>query len=299
MLHKVLIPALVPFTLLFSLTSVDAYSPLQELNLSHPDNKIRLSNKYSPNFMRFLEIGFGADGMISQGGYESVDRIFESIDLNGKKLLDLGSGLGGVDLYLAKKHAVDISGVDIDPFLIEQSEKLVKQESEKLKGSVSFYLARCAEELAQFPEDTFDIVFCKEVIYNISSDQKQRYLNELYRVLKPGGKLIVSDWFHRSADYSELFKKLWNDPGFCSYRSPEEFHFMLEIANFSEISFRDAREEHIDYTKKDLERLQAASGQIQEELGINVFDAHIKNWYLWLELQESGELFSGVFTATK
>ena len=59
-------------------------------------SKTRLSNYYSPHFLRLSQIVFGTDEIISQGGYESVEIMFREFDLNGKKVLDIGSGFGGV-----------------------------------------------------------------------------------------------------------------------------------------------------------------------------------------------------------
>ena len=52
-----------------------------------------------------------------------VDSMLEGIDLTGKKVLDLGSGLGGIDFYLAQKYAVEIVGVDVEPFIVDKAEK--------------------------------------------------------------------------------------------------------------------------------------------------------------------------------
>ena len=43
-------------------------------------------------------------GLISLGGYEAVDAMFKGIDLRSKKILDIGSGIGGMAHYLSKKY---------------------------------------------------------------------------------------------------------------------------------------------------------------------------------------------------
>ncbi len=74
-------------------------------------NANQLDAEYSKEFTDLVELVYGSD-FLSQGGSESVDRMFEGQILDGKKLLDIGSGLGGVDFYLAERYSVDIIGLD-------------------------------------------------------------------------------------------------------------------------------------------------------------------------------------------
>ncbi|MBM3198267.1 MAG: hypothetical protein FJZ58_03320, partial [Chlamydiae bacterium] len=49
---------------------------------------------YSPYFVELLQVMYGAEGVISQGGTPSIEDLFIGVDLEGKDILDLGSGLG-------------------------------------------------------------------------------------------------------------------------------------------------------------------------------------------------------------
>jgi len=70
-----------------------------------------LDDEYSTGFTTLLETVYG-EGFLSQGSLESVDYIFKHINLNNKTILDIGSGLGGVEIYLAKKYSLQITGID-------------------------------------------------------------------------------------------------------------------------------------------------------------------------------------------
>src|ERR1700722_3739773 len=56
---------------------------------------------------------------LSQGGPAFVDYIVQGIDLNNKQVLDFGSGLCGPAMHLAKNYGAVITGVEVDPELIE------------------------------------------------------------------------------------------------------------------------------------------------------------------------------------
>lgn len=50
--------------------------------------------EYSPHYCHLLEAAYGT-GMMSEGG-EAIDLMFQGLSIQGKKALDIGSGLGGV-----------------------------------------------------------------------------------------------------------------------------------------------------------------------------------------------------------
>ena len=97
---------------------------------------------YTKEFVDIIEIACG-DGLLSHGGFSNVDFMFKGVDLDNKKVLDVGSGLGGIDLYLAQKYKVDITGVDVEPIVVDSSLKRLEGFSGKLKGKVRFVSRVC------------------------------------------------------------------------------------------------------------------------------------------------------------
>ena len=144
--------------------------------------------EYDDNLMALLEALWG-EGFMSPGGVEEVDRYLDGIDLRGKTVLDIGCGLGGVDLHLLRKHgAAQVTGMDIDQALIERSRQLAHKY--QLADRLHFI---CVEPgpLA-FDDASFEIVTSKDSIIHIAD--KHALAADVFRVLEAGGWFVASDW---------------------------------------------------------------------------------------------------------
>lgn len=105
-----------------------------------------------------------------------LDLIQRYAPLDGKRILDVGCGLG---MYVRKmRHfSPDVYGVDIDP------ERVAKASQDLPNIQVA-----PAEKLP-FADNFFDVILSHEVIEHVNDDAQA--IGEAYRCLKPGGRLVV------------------------------------------------------------------------------------------------------------
>ena len=105
-------------------------------------------------------------------------------DLRGKKLLDIGAGLGESSVYFALQGA-DVTTVDISPQMVETALRLGAQFDVKLQGLVS------GGEALNLPEAAYDIIYIANTIHHVQ-DRALLFV-QMQRALKPGGRFFSYD----------------------------------------------------------------------------------------------------------
>lgn len=257
------------------------------------------SNGYDEDFIELIEMVYG-NGYLSQGGKESVDQMFYGIDLNGKEILDLGSGLGGPSIYLAQNYQVEIVGIDPLPMMVQKARSNLNSIEIDLKGSVSFILMEDPHHLKQFSNHSFDLIFSKESILHVPLEVKLDYFKEVNRVLKPGGELVILDWLHDSPNYSTNTKKMMEMDGIPFYLvTISEYLDILEKAEFANIQFFNFTLDHTEECQKNLKTITSLADTIKARFGEDTYNYSLQSWTYQRDAFKSGELIVGHFRAKK
>ena len=107
----------------------------------------------------------------------------------GDKVLDAGCGIGGSSLFLAESAGCNVTGISLSERQIQLAEKLARDK--KVEAKVDFKVMDYCS--TSFADASFDIVWgCESICY---ADSKEQFIKEAYRLLKPGGRLVVADGF--------------------------------------------------------------------------------------------------------
>ena len=148
----------------------------------------------------------------------------------GSKVLDVGCGIGGSARILAQDYGLDVVGISISPAQVARATSLTPD------GLNCRFAVMDALDL-QLSDQSFDGVWSVEAGPHMPN--KQKYADELLRVLKPGGTLAVADWNRRDPSDGEMNRQerwvmhqlltQWAHPEFSSIKG---FHRNLEVSAF-------------------------------------------------------------------
>lgn len=104
--------------------------------------------------------------------------------LSGKKLLDIGAGLGESSVYFALRGA-QVTTVDISPQMVSMAVNLGRKHGVELRGIVS------GAEHLNLPASSYDIVYVANTIHHVQN--RAALLEQMHWALKPGGKFFSYD----------------------------------------------------------------------------------------------------------
>jgi ubiquinone/menaquinone biosynthesis C-methylase UbiE len=123
----------------------------------------------------------------------------------GEKLLEVGAGLGTDHAQFARNGALT-TDLDLSSGHLEHAKR-----NFSLRGLDGEFVHGDAENMP-FHDETFDVVYSNGVIHH--SPNTQRIVDEMYRVLRPGGRIIVMVYAENSLHYwRNLFYKIGIEQG--------------------------------------------------------------------------------------
>jgi tocopherol O-methyltransferase len=108
-----------------------------------------------------------------------------------QNILDVGCGIGGSSLYLADKFAAEVTGITLSQMQVSRARE--RAINLGLEEQVNFELANALA--MPFADNSFDLIWSLESGEHMPD--KAQFLAECYRVLQPGGKIILATWCHR------------------------------------------------------------------------------------------------------
>lgn len=168
----------------------------------------------------------------------------------GSLILDAGCGEGSVSLYLAQKYDAKFIGLDILDFNIKRAQAKAKKLG--IESKISFRVMDYTN--LEFKQNTFDRIFTMESFVHVPD--YQRTLKNFYRVLKPGGKIVMFEYTMASEkDLSSSQQKMANiiTTGSAMWSLPNFTHGklqkILKDAHFRKIQHADITKQVIPFLK--------------------------------------------------
>jgi ubiquinone/menaquinone biosynthesis C-methylase UbiE len=167
-------------------------------------------------------------------GLGSTRELAEALKVEaGAKVLDIGSGLGGPARFLAATYGCHVTGIDLSQPFVDIAKML-----NEWCGLTDLVACRCADALdLPFSDALFDVVWTQHVAMNVGD--RTTFYGEIYRVLKPGGRLAFYDVLAGDG-HPLLFPVPWaRRPESSLLLTPEATRDVLTTTGFREILWTD------------------------------------------------------------
>jgi SAM-dependent methyltransferase len=243
--------------------------------------------EYDPGMQTLLQLLWG-EGFLSPGGAAEVACLLEGSDIADCSVLDIGCGLGAADELLVTRHgARSVLGVDVDPGLLATMAQRIERMG--LTGRVTTLYVKAGP--LPLADGSFDVVFSKDAIVQIPD--KASVFSDAYRVLRPGGRLIASDWLRGgSGPYSPEMLEFFRLEGIAyNMANREESTAALARAGFVEIELRDRNDWYCDLARRELAALEGELRPIViERIGRERAEHFVNNWRQLMLILKRGEL---------
>jgi phosphoethanolamine N-methyltransferase len=249
------------------------------------------ANRYSRRSILRSERMYGY-GFQSPGQFALMDAFCARLpDLRGKRILDIGSGLGGAAFYLNEKFGANVVGLDNAPDMTAISQD---RAMEKGSSGVSFV----CDDIRTLPVEpnSYDVVWSRDCILYIP--EKEQVWKQVATCLKPGGWLFVTDFCRKPDAISPEFDHYLQQ---CRYYLRDVSTFASEIAEQGlEVTVQeDITPLLIEYLIKEKAALEKDRIAFLGEYDEDDYAYLVNRWEKKRNFCDSGDFRWGLFLARK
>jgi phosphoethanolamine N-methyltransferase len=242
-------------------------------------------NEYHAGMVRMLEMIWG-EGYMAPGGPGNVAKMLAGVDTEDKRILDIGSGIGGPAREMASAHGAEVIGIDLEAPLVERAR------ADAARAGLDDRCRFMQVEVGPLPfaDDEFDIVVSSGAL--TQTEDKLAIFGEILRVLRPDGWFSAYDWMKTDGDYSADML-YWFEMEGLTYAmvTLEEQAALLREAGFVNVAAEDATDWYRRKARREYERLRGELGPaLIELLGADEARHFIENWRAMVLVIDSGEM---------
>jgi len=175
---------------------------------------------------------------------------------DGDIILDAGCGQGGSSVWLAKNYNVQVTGITLVPHQVKKAQKHARKSG--VDSQVRFFEQDYSS--THFEDESFTLIWACESVCH--AQEKINFYKEAYRLLKPGGRLIMADYFRNQRPLTNEGEKLLHD-WLNGWSIKDIDTFDEHRLNASQCGFTEFSAENItDFTKPSLHHLHSMSRKL-------------------------------------
>jgi ubiquinone/menaquinone biosynthesis C-methylase UbiE len=232
---------------------------------------------------------------IHSGGPEATDLLAKKLGLKkGMVVCDICSALGAPARHIASKYGVMVKGVDATKTMLQKA--IERTKAAKLDNIIEYFEANAMD--LPFKKDTFDVVWGQEAWCYVSD--KNRLLQEAFRVLKPGGMIGFTDWIITGKITQAELDPLYDSMVFPYMETFEGYQELLKKNGFKVVEALDQTDEFAKCFDQyfDMVNVQLKP-TIMKNFGQELFDFASNLVTIWQKAAHEHKVGRGFFIGKK
>ena len=259
-------------------------------NGSHTTQEFLDSSQYTENGIRRYEEIFGR-GFTSIGGAEVTQELTASLKLQpGQKVLDVGCGLGGSAIHMAKLYGASVTGMDLSKNMIA----IAKGYAAEAAVEINFESADIMTQ--DYPAESFDVIFSRDAMMHF--DNLPLLFTKFYRWLKPGGKLLISTYNAGKGAQTQAYKDYLADRNYFLV-SVEACGKLMEKTGFKDVQADDRSGQFINILQHELSKFEASKDTFLQTFSAKDYSDLTEGWKNKISRCNLNQQTWGVFQARK
>ena len=211
----------------------------------------------------------------------------------GDTVLEAACGLGAAACYLARELAVRVVATNISEAQLDLGRERAREEG--LSDMVTFEVADFQD--LPFDDATFDCYWCQEAW--LYAEDKDAVVSEASRVLKPNGRLVVTEFVQARPFPRDLARRLTHAAATPGFRSREAYEAALPQFAFADVQTEDWSEHAVPSWEHVLGALRRGKESFASRLGSETVEAAITRFELFRAAFRGGHLAWIFFSARK
>lgn len=191
---------------------------------------------------------------------------------------------------MAETFEVEVTAIDLSINMISFAlERAIGR-----RCAVEFEVSDCTKK--EYPEGTFDVIYSRDTILHIQD--KPTLFQKFYKWLKPGGRLLISDYCKKHGTTSLEFHEYIKQRGY-DLHDVDAYGQMLRDAGFDNVIAEDRTDQFIKILQKELSSAEKDKDAFIHDFSEEDYASIIDGWKSKLKRTSQGEQKWGLFLARK
>ena len=228
------------------------------------------------------------------GGLAANDALAERAGIGkGTRVVDFCSGLGGPSRYFAHRYGADVTGIELTPARVKGAQELTHRVG--LQNSVRVIEGNVMQ--VPLPDTSVDVVISQEALLHVPD--KERALGEAYRILKPGGRIALTDWIAHCPLRDADRELMWQGMAVADLHNLHIYAALIRRAGFSVNSVEDLTPDWGVILKQRLAMYRKLREEAQAAGTPTGHDAFYESYVRFVDLVNNAALGGGRFAGQK